>query len=551
MLSKMAQSNNVGAGGTGPAVGGRRVPLSLSGSGSGSVSRLQQAATGSNGRSNSPQNKKNEQAANANGPFVATKKVKEQSSSSSSSTSNSTNSKDKEKKNQNGVTKSTNGNQKTSQNGGSSNAVAKEQQKKEKHAEKQREKELNKVESKEDVQPIVKEPEAEVKVVPPTVNAVEPKKQNNKEPAAEIIEVDDEPEVAIVVVEPTTPTSERKSSRKLNQQKTPNKAEQIEASPEQKKRPEATIAKPAAEPVEDVEMETLAVEASPIRSEPVSHPAATSTPGRNLFGFRSNCKQTKEVELAAQPSSSPAAIPTRSFAQITGRRSIRPETALTPGKLGNYRCINTSELDASNCTNTSMNATVGSEIPNSSSFSFSFFGRGRKRERTPPALSGSQSTTDLGQDVEMSPPKRARFELFSMNLASPFSMLRSRFSKATISSPSTRPRLDDTPPAGEEEETENGGEVQNVSGIVIQEEEQQQLNKSSASAEVAMAQEAGLDTPKKGGSPVKEAAEDNKDVDLNDKSVEGDEIVANVPIAEVEGSTTEVEGANRSRCAIM
>ncbi|XP_060647718.1 immunoglobulin A1 protease autotransporter [Drosophila nasuta] len=554
MLSKMAQSNNVGAGGAGPAVGGRRVPLSLSsGTGSSSsVSRLQQAASGSNGRSNSPNmnNKKNEQA--ANGPFVSIKKVKEQQSSSSSNSSSLKES--KEKKNQNGVSKSTNGNQKSSQNGGSSNvAVSKEQQKKEKekHAEKPKE-------TKEEAKPIVavKEAESEVKVAatPTAESAVDAKK--NKEPvaAAEIIELDDEPE-AMVVPEPTTPTSERKSSRKTsNQQKTPTKAEQIEALPqEQKKEPETVeiVAANLAEAVEDVEMETLVVEASPIRSEPVSQPAATSTPGRNLFGFRSNSKQTKEVELAAQPSSSPAGTPARTFAQISGRRSIRPETALTPGKLGNYRCINTSELDTSNCTNTSMNATVGSEIPNSSSFSFSFFGRGRKRERTPPPLAGSQSTTDLARDIEMSPPKRARFELFSMNLASPFSMLRSRFSKATINSPSTRLRLDDTPPAGEEEEAENGGEVQNVSGIVIQEEEKQ-LNKSTASNEVIVAQEAGLETPKKGGSPVKEAAEDNnKDVELNNKDVVGDDLVANVPAAEVEGSTTEVEGANRSRCAIM
>ncbi|KAH8310642.1 hypothetical protein KR044_002329 [Drosophila immigrans] len=550
MLSKMAQSNNVGAGGAGPAVGGRRIPLSLSsGSSSSSVSRLQQtAATGSNGGSNSPQrSKKNEQTA-ANGPFVSIKKGKEQQFSSSSSSSSSVK-EPKDKKNQNGVSKSTNGNQKSSQNGNSSNvAVVKEQQKKEKHAEKQ--KEVNK----EVANPIEKEAEAEVKVAIPTTTAVDPKK-NNKEPAAEIINLDDEPEVVVPVVACTTPTSERKSSRKSNPQKTPTKAEQ-QVEQEQQQQPETVTTEklPAPEAVEDVEMESLAVEASPIRSELAPQPAATSTPGRNLFGFRSSSKQTKEVELAAQPSSSPAAIPARSFAQISGRRSIRPEAALTPGKLGNYRCLNTSELDTSNCTNTSMNATVGSEIPNSSSFSFSFFGRGRKRERTPPPLAGSQSTTDLAQDVEMSPPKRARFELFSMNLASPFSMLRSRFSRATINSPSTRSRLDDTPSAGEDEEPENGGEVQNVSGIVIQEEEeQQQLNKSSTNNEVTVGQEAGLETPKKGGSPVKETAEDsNKDVELNNKDVVGDDdLVANVPAAEVEGSTAEVEGANRSRCAIM
>ncbi|XP_034486757.1 protein mel-28 [Drosophila innubila] len=547
MLSKMAQSSNVGGGGGGggPAAGGRRVPLSLSSnsgsSGSSAVSRLQQAA-GSNGRSNSPQNssntnKKNEQMM-GNGPFVSIKKTsssQKQSTAASSSTA-----KDEEKKGQNGVNKSSNSNPKSSQSNGSSNTVAKEQPKpKEKPTEK---KEPTKSEAKqEEAQPIVKEPEIETKVA--TVDS-----KQNKAPVSEVIDVEKEPDVVIV---PTTPTSERKSSRRVsgaNQQKTPNKAEQIESSPVQKKAEQPEEQQPPVAAVEDVEMETLAVEASPIRSVASAQPAATSTPGRNLFGFRSSSKQTNEVDLATQPSSSPASVPARSFAPISGRRSIRPTTSLTPGKLGNYRCLNTSELDTSGCTNTSMNATVGSEIPNCSSFSFSFFGRGRKRERTPPPLSGSQSTSDLGHDVEMSPPKRARFELFSLNLASPFSMLRSRFSKATISTPSSRQRLDQTPPAGEDEVGEKG-EVQNVSGIVIQEEEEQQLNKSSASNEqVTVGQEAGLETPKKSGSPMEGAGEE-KEVDAK-KADQGDDVVANLPSADVEVST-EIEGPNRSRCAIM
>lgn len=532
MLSKMAQSNNVGGGGAGPAAGGRRMPLSLSSnsgsSGSSAVSRVQQAA-GSNGRSNSPQNssnsnKKNEQMM-GNGPIISIKKT-------SSSHQRSSAAKDDEKKGQNGVNKSSNSNPKSSHNG-NSNTVAKDQQKpKEKQTEK---KEQSKVEAKEEEpQPIVKEPEVETKVT--TVDS-----KQNKASISEVIDVDKEPAVVIV---PTTPTSERKSSRRVsgaNQQITPSKAEQIESSPVQK---EPELVPVAA--VEDVEMEPLAVEASPIRSVASAQPAATSTPGRNLFGFRSNSKQTNEVELATQPSSSPASVPARSFAPISGRRSIRPATSLTPGKLGNYRCLNNSELDTSNCTNTSMNATVGSEIPNCSSISFSFFGRGRKRERTPPPLSGSQSTNDLGHDVEMSPPKRARFELFSLNLASPFSMLRSRFSKAAISTPSSRKRLDQTPPAVEDEEGEKG-EVQNVSGIVIQEEEQQ-LNKSSTSNEVTVGQEAGLETPEKSASPVKDAGEE-KEVDIK-KADQGDDVVANLPAADVEVST-EIEGPNRSRCAIM
>jgi len=547
----MAQSNNVGGGGGGPAAGGRRVPLSLSSnsgsSGSSAVSRIQQAA-GSNGRSNSPQNssntnKKNEQLM-GNGPFVSIKKT-------SSSQKQSSTAKDEEKKGQNGVNKSSSSNPKSSQSNGSSNTVAKEQPKlKEKQTEKEKlteKKEPTKSEAKqqEEAQSIVKETEIETKVT--TVDS-----KQNKAAVSEVIDVDKEPDVVIV---PTTPTSERKSSRRVsgaNQQKTPNKAEQIESSPVQKK-PETeqpAEQQPPVAAMEDVEMETLAVEASPIRSVASAQPAATSTPGRNLFGFRNSSKKTNEVELATQPSSSPASVPARSFAPISGRRSIRPTTSLTPGKLGNYRCLNTSELDTSGCTNTSMNATVGSEIANCSSFSFSFFGRGRKRERTPPPLSGSQSTSDLGHDVEMSPPKRARFELFSLNLASPFSMLRSRFSKATISSPSSRQRLDQTPPAGEDEEGEKG-EVQNVSGIVIQEEEeqQQQLNKSSASNEqVTLGQEAGLETPKKSGSPIEDAGE-MKEVDAK-KADQGDDVVANLPAGDVEVST-EIEGPNRSRCAIM
>lgn len=608
MLSKMAQPNNVGGGSGSAAAGGRRVPLSLSGvavSGT-TVSRLQQAATG-NGRSKSPQNSNvSKKGEHPSGPFIAIKKgsanQQRSSTASSASSSSSVSSKphdDEKKKGQNGVNKSTNGNQKVPQNNGGTSAAAavvqeqKQQQSKEKVQEK---KEALRTELKAEEKPSKKESETETK-------QVESKK--NKTIVSEVIDLDEEPQMD--EAPPTTPTSERKSARRsasaatnspvsapapaaITPKKTPNKAEaaaeqhnespsqrkhqhnKAEAEQQSEKEMESDVARKEEEekstttddaPVEDVEMEALTVDASPIRrtmqQQNNAQPAATSTPGRNLFGFRSNSKQVNEVELAAQLSNSPAsAPPARTFAQISGRRSIRPTTGLTPGKMGSYRCVNTSELDTSGLTNTSMNATVGSEIPNSSSFSFSFFGRGRKRERTPPPLSASQSANDLAQDVEMSPPKRARFELFSLNLASPFSLLRSRFSRATINSPSSRQRLDLTPPNGEE--GEEVGEVQNVSGVVNQEEEE--LNKSSSVSnelnEVAL--EAGLETPKKAGTPENEVVVED-DVDKKDK-VEGgkdiDDAVAaadNLPTTDaaeaVEESSSYGDGTNRSRCAIM
>lgn len=586
MLSKMAQPNNVG-GGSGSAAGGRRVPLSLS-SGSGvaggtTVSRLQQASGNGNGRSSSPQNSNSsKKGEHHSGPFIAMKKTnfnqQRSASASSSSSSSSVSKHDDEKKGQNGVNKSTNGNQKVSHSSGSSAAaVAKDQQKQPKEKEqKQEKKEAPKPEVKDEEKTSKKESETETKQTPASVET-----KKTKAIVTEVIDVDEEPKVVDVVpVVPTTPTSERKSSRRIaaattptsttstvnatppavTPQKTPTKIETVEPkceSPAQKQQQQPIATEPSVDvaAVEDVEMETLMVDASPIRStvQQSAQPAATSTPGRNLFGFRSSSKQVNEVELAAQLSNSPASAPARTFAQISGRRSIRPATGLTPGKMGTYRCANTSELDTSGLTNTSMNATVGSEIPNSSSFSFSFFGRGRKRERTPPLLSGSQSANDLAQDVEMSPPKRARFEFFSMNLASPFSLLRSRFSKATISSPSARQRLDLTPPNGDDEE---GSEVQNVSGVVNQEEEEeQQLNKSSASTEVTVGQEAGLETPKKVGTPEKDVPEEEKNEKAEAGKDKGD-VSADLPTidaAEVveENSSTYGEGSNRSRCAIM
>jgi len=290
-------------------------------------------------------------------------------------------------------------------------------------------------------------------------------------------------------------------------------------------------------------MEPLQVDASPIRSvhgNLNALPAATSTPGRSLFSFRGSSKQSTEVDLAAQTSGSPAGTPARTFAQISGRRSIRTINSLTPSKVGTYRSGN-SDLDTSNCTNASMNATVGSEIPNSSSFSFSFFGRGRKRDRTPPPLSASQSTNDLGQDVEMSPPKRARFDLFSLNLASPFSMLRSRFSKTTISSPA-RLRLDLNGSGVEEQQAHTSSS--SVPEEVEVEEEQ-------PTEDVTVGQEAGLETPKKGGSPNKEipAEKDVEGKNADGKDVDETSDGENIPPAIEVGDEAGAEA--KSRCSIM
>ncbi|KAH8313640.1 hypothetical protein KR067_009663 [Drosophila pandora] len=538
MLSKMAQPNSAGGGGSGgggPAAGagpsgpGRRLPLSLSGGSA--VSRLQ---AGTNGRSNSPQNG-GSQKGNATGSVGAVKKPHNQTRSSSSSSASSSASKDEEKKGQNGVSKSTNGKEKPPQNG----KDQKEPKPKEKAADKiEREAVAEKNESAEETKK----------------EAIAPEVPKTEDQANVVIILDDESEEPEKAPEPSTPTKERKSTRKSGSQQTSPVAKQPSASPAQKKPVDVTptsVADPSppAQP-EDVEMEPLTVDASPVRgvrSNLDAQPAATSTPGRSIFGFRSSSKQSTEVELAAQASSSPVTAPPRTFAQISGRRSIRGLNTLTPSKVGSYRCV-TSDLDTSNCTNASMNATVGSEIPNSSSFSFSIFRSGRKRDRTPPVLSGSQSTNDLAQDVEMSPPKRARFDIFHLNLPSPFSLLRARFSKTTISNP-TRLCLDQAPFA------DDGGEVQNVSGIVI--EEEAKLNTSSVSLpegeeekgqeagkDLSVGQEVGVETPKKGGSPVKEIPAE-KGVDGNDEAVPVNE--ENIPPV-VESADSE---PNRSRCSIM
>ncbi|XP_037724198.1 uncharacterized protein LOC119556235 [Drosophila subpulchrella] len=376
--------------------------------------------------------------------------------------------------------------------------------------------------------------------------------ETKKEATAEFITPGRQPDADVadgvvdIITELGTPTKDRKCTRKSGSQQKSPISKSIHASPSQNKETEAVPSTSAGSltPQADVDMEPLQVDASPIRNVHGNLnvlPAATSTPGRSLFSFRGSSKQTTEVDLTAQTSGSPAGTPARTFAQISGRRSIRPIDSLTPSKVGTYRSGN-SDLDTSSCSNASMNATLGSEIPNSSNFSFSFFGRGRKRDRTPPPLSASQSTNDLGQDVEMSPPKRARFDLFSLNLASPFSMLRSRFSKTSISSPA-RLRLD-LNGSGVEEQLAHTSSSSVPEEVELEEEQRPTEN-------VTVEQEAGLETPTEGGStnneiPAERNVEgrnvDGRDVD---DTSDGENISPDVEVDDVAGAEA------KSRCSIM
>ncbi|XP_039492502.1 uncharacterized protein LOC120452377 isoform X1 [Drosophila santomea] len=554
MLSKMASNTSGGGGNSGSTGSGRRLPLSLSGGTT--VSRLQQSS-GSNGRSNSPQNG-NKKITES---FVPVKKIN-QSRTASTSSSSSTGS------SQNGVSKSTNGKDKA-QNGSSTGKDHKVEKSKDKLPEK-KEREVGAEDKNKDIavektdkEVVVENKHKEVVSENKEVATKVPfEKDSNEEtkkevtvdsttpasqPPADTVVINDD---VVVIPDLSTPTKDRKSARKSGSQQKSPISKASNASPAQNMQTEATVSPSSAgalTPQEDVDMEPLQVDASPIRSvhgNLNALPTATSTPGRNLFGFRGSSKQSTEVELAAQTSSSPAGTPARTFAQISGRRSIRPIDSLTPSKIGTYRCGN-SDLDTSNCTNASMNATVGSEIPNSSSFSFSFFGRGRKRDRTPPPLSASQSTSDLGHDVDMSPPKRARFDLFSLNLASPFSMLRSRFSKATISSPS-RLRL---------EPNSSGVEEQHLNTSSSGMPEEVEVEEEQPAQDVTVGQEAGAETPKKGGSPIKEIPAEK---DVESKNVDGQNVDETSPSSDGENIAPAVEVAadvagaeGRSFCSIM
>ncbi|KAI8130653.1 hypothetical protein FF38_05021 [Lucilia cuprina] len=258
-----------------------------------------------------------------------------------------------------------------------------------------------------------------------------------------------------------TPT---KATEKTPQKSTPSKTA-VKTTPITKREVTTTV-----DDNDDIEMEPLAIESSPVKSletQDVAHiniaPSATSTPGKSLLPKRNPVAPKSDVQLAMQSGISPERP--RAFSQISGRKSIRPISDYTPSKFQcnsqfreSYRRINT-ELDV---TNTSMNVTVGSEVPNN--LSFSFFGRGRKRDRTPPQHSQS-AIGELQTDMEISPPKRARLDMhgFFSAVSSPLSLLRNRFSKATLQS-STPVKLQEKLNAAEDEI-----EVQNVSGVSVHE----------------------------------------------------------------------------------
>lgn len=152
-----------------------------------------------------------------------------------------------------------------------------------------------------------------------------------------------------------------------------------------------------------------------------------------------------------------------SYSNISGRRSLRPMKDYVFQHTANnslresYRKINT-ELDVSN--NTSLNVTVGSEVP--SNWSFSFLGRSRKRDRTPPQLDISETGVN---DMDTSPtsPKRPRFDFsgFVGILSSPVTMLRERLARTKIQNTPYKLRTSE----------EDLIDVANVSSVSIEEEE--------------------------------------------------------------------------------
>ncbi|XP_073815253.1 uncharacterized protein [Musca autumnalis] len=307
--------------------------------------------------------------------------------------------------------------------------------------------------------------------------------QKDKVESMDVAEVEDvkqqqeQPKEDSQMSAPPTPKSVKENIKAATPNKTPNKS--VEKTPTKSSSSAESTPKKANEKtpikttptirevttaIDDVDMEPLTVDHSPLKMQAPNEglaPSATSTPGKIVLPKRTATAKT-DVQLAMQPSSSPERP--RAFSQISGRRAIRPITEYTPSKFQSnpqfresYRRINT-ELDA---TNTSLNVTVGSEIPNNSSFSF-FMGRGRKRERTPPHHHSQSAIGELQTDMDISPPKRARLDFFSV-VSSPLSLLRNRFSKATLQS-STPVKLQQ-----KLEENEDDVEVQNVSGVSVHE----------------------------------------------------------------------------------
>ncbi|XP_011184717.2 general transcriptional corepressor trfA [Zeugodacus cucurbitae] len=360
----------------------------------------------------------------------------------------------------------------------------------------------------------------------------------------------------------TTPTTGVEKSGRS----TPTKPVEKPSTPSTRNKTVTTV-------IDDVEMEPLTVESSPAKSKentiPVTvataapvlqPPAATSTPDKApLVTLRTkthnvDVKSDHAINALSSGNSPDRKSVPRTFNHIGGRRSIRPLTEYTPSKFQSnlpfresYRRINT-ELDVSSTTNTSMNVTVGSEVPNNSSFSF--FGRGRKRDRTPPPQ--SQSAMELQTDADYSPPKRARYDMYSLFsvVSSPLTMLRSRFSRASIQS-STPMKLTSKLAAADEDEAD----VQNVSGISIEEgnaTDAAESDEKTATEDITVGKNTDEDTtPKMDTSPMKvdekcgmeKGDEVNDELDVS-KSSNVHEVAAGI-------ADTSVSSAKNKRCNIM
>lgn len=272
-------------------------------------------------------------------------------------------------------------------------------------------------------------------------------------------------EQEVTVVAPENGENEQKKGEEISVLKTPVKENK-------NKNDETTTTTTVAPEVHEVNLLDDVEMMEPLKfiEEPnscsvfaVSTPAKTCSPKEalNLFEApsskpspKSEIKPTKET-LTHTPDRKSCP---RSFSAISGRRSIRPIGDYTfSGNLQireSYRKINT-ELDF---TSSSLNVTVGSEVPNNESFSF--FSRSRKRDRSSPT---PQSAMEVQNDLSPKSPKRAKIDGGAMYgflnvMASPITMLRARLARASVQSTPKKQIIDEI-----EQEI-----VENVSAIAVE-----------------------------------------------------------------------------------
>lgn len=301
-------------------------------------------------------------------------------------------------------------------------------------------------------------------------------------------------------------------------------------------------------PSEDVEMmESLKyIEEQPTSCSvfAVSTPAKNRSPKEalNLFDVPTSRSPKSEVKL---PKESLTHTPDRkscprTFSSISGRRSIRPIGDYTfSGNLQireSYRKINT-ELDF---TTSSLNVTVGSEVPNNESFSF--FSRSRKRDRSSPTHA---STMELQNDLSPKSPKRARVDNggggamygFFNAMASPITMLRARLARASVQSTPKKLIVDQI-----EQEI-----VENVSAIAVEaiEEdltatEEQNFNPDSTVADVETVEE----PPQQPAEETAKCSQQNPDLPSSDNDDANDDI-------KIKETITATDSQAKKRCSIM